>query len=129
MKKLTTNFLKTNPTGTVCGIVGNKALSNSNVIDFIDKYFGNEIFVKMTGEDFYEIRTQINNPITKQEFLDFCEKEGKKLTDKVEELNVKASNDDIIGFIFEYLVEKAEGSVKYKEGYLDEDGMLLFEIE
>lgn len=132
MKKLTTAFLRTNPIGTACGSVGNIALSNDEVIDFINKFFGGEIFVNDEDDeegtnDVCEIRAKIHKHITKKDLTVLYEDENlKEAVEEYEEL----TKDDLVGFIFQYLIsEIGDGSARFEEGYLDENDMLFFEVE
>jgi hypothetical protein len=131
MKKITTNFLRKNPTGTACGLVGNTALSTDEVIEFIDNFFGGEIFVNDDNDDICEIRAKIHKHITKKDLSVLYENE--ELKDTVEEYEEdfeKLSKDDLVGFIFQYLVsEIGDGSARFEEGCLDENDMLFFEVE
>lgn len=148
MKKITTEFLRTNPTGTACGTVDNTALSYDEVIDFIDKFLGGEIFVnddwdeinpslkRMYGTDetngICEIHIKIHKYITKKDLSVLYDDENLRdsIEDYEEDFDEKLSKNDLIGFIFEYLIaEIGDGSARYESDYLDDDGMLFFEVE
>lgn len=147
MKKLTTEFLRLNPTGTACGSVGNTALSNTEVIDFIDNFFGGEIFVnddwdvineplkRMYGEEetlgICEIHAKIQKYATKKDLSDLFEDENLKDSfEEYEEDFEKMNKDDTLGFIFQHLIDEiGDGSARYEFDCLDENGMLFFEVE
>ena len=151
MKKLTTQFLRENPTGTACGTVGNTALSDPKVIRVIDKYFGGEIFVNddwdeiikglIAGVDgpygINEISAKIHDKYSHIDELQNIQEKDVKGWFKntfdytIEHINIEdeESRNDVIGNIFSHYVELAEGSARYEDGYLDEDGMLFFEVE
>ena len=132
MKKLTTKFLIENPTGTACGSVDNTALSTDEVIDFIDKFFGGEIFVNDDDDEVCEIRAKIHKHATRRELSPlFADIEDlKDYIDEYEEDFGKLSKDDLTGLVFQYLIsEIGDGSARFEEDYLDENGMLFFEVE
>jgi hypothetical protein len=132
MRKITTDFLRTNPIGTACGAVGNTALSTDEVIDFIDNFFGGEIFVNDDDDEVCEIRTKIHKHPTRRDLLPLFEDNPdlKDYIDEYEEDFGKLSKDDLTGTIFQYLVsEIGDGSARFEEDYLDENGMLFFEVE
>ncbi len=132
MKKITTDFLRTNPTGTACGSVGNTALSTDEVIDFIDNFFGGEIFVNIYYNEVCEIRAKIHKYTTKKDLLSIFEdiEDLKDYIDEYEDDFGKLSKNDLIGTVFQYLIyEIGEGSARYENDYLDENGMLFFEVE
>lgn len=127
MKKITTNFLKENPTGTACGSIGNTALSTDEVLDFIDNFFGGEIFL---NDDDDEIYAKIHKHITRKDISIRYESDLKDSIEEYEEDFGKLNKDDLIGFVFEYLItEIGNGSVRYESDCLDVDGMLFFEVE
>ena len=145
MKKLTTASLMMNPTGTACGSVGNTSLSHEEVIDFINKFFGGEIFVNDNWDevvkgfnagtdDIYgicEINAKIHRHISKKDRMELYE--DNNLRDTIEEYEEDfetLSKDDLVGFVFQYLVsEVGDGSARYEDGCLDENGMIYFEVE
>lgn len=131
MRKLTTDFLRTNPTGTACGSVDNTALSTDEVIDFIDNFFGGEIFVNDDCDEVCEIHAKIHKHITKTDKSALFDNEDlKEMIEEYEEDFGKLSKDDLVGTIFEYLIgEVGDGSARYETDYLDDDGMLFFEVE
>jgi hypothetical protein len=139
MKKITTEFLRTNPTGTACGSVGNTALSTDEVIEFIDNFFGGEIFINDNDDDddcddddgVYEIHAKIHKHITKKELsVLFYDENLKEAVEEYEEDFEKLSKNDLVGFIFEYLIsEIGDGSARYEFDCLDENEMLFFEVE
>lgn len=131
MKKITTNFLRENPIGTACGSVGNTALSTDEAIDFIDSFFGGEIFVNDDCDEVCEIHSKIHKYLTRKDLSTLCD--GDDLKDYIEEYEEdfgKLSKNDLVGTVFEYLVsEIGNGSARYESDYLDDDGMLFFEVE
>ena len=131
MKKINTEYLKENPIGTACGLTDNTALSNESVIDFIDTYFGGEIHVD-DEQSVFEIRVKIQKAITTSEYRNFRE-DVEGLDEFIKEFfggfKIVKDNANIIGTIFMFLIDEADGSARYEEDYLDENGMLFFEVE
>lgn len=129
MKKITTDFLKNNPTGTACGTVGNTALSTDEVIDFINDFFGGEIFVD-DSDEVCEIHAKIHKHITRKDLSSLYGSDLKDYIEEYEEDFGKLSKDDLVGTVFEYLIaEVGDGSARYESDYLDDNGMLFFEVE
>ena len=135
MKKLTTIYLKENPTGTACGRVGNKSLSDPNVIDIIDLYYGGEIFVNKNyeSEEIYEIEAKECDIITKEELVHLCN-EDKNLKSllkeyfdcKIKKIEVEGNESLLMGMILGFYIESAQGSARYDS---TTDGVSYFEVE
>lgn len=126
MIKLDTNYLKVNKTPTVCG-GQNYALSDEKVVDFIDKYFGGIIFVD-DQEEPAEVRAYVTGNMSEDELGNY-KKEYDYLEDILCDYSLDDKNDVFIGFVFSFLVGDANGSLRYEEDYLDEEGRLFFESE
>lgn len=127
MIKLDSNYLKNHKTPTACGNVPNYSLSDNNVINFIDKYFGGFIFVDNQKNPF-EVRCFIKNKMTKSDF-DIYKNDNDYLQEIEYDYSIDENNDIFIGFVFSILVENAGGSLRYEEDYLDEENRLFFESE
>lgn len=127
MIKLNTDYLRKTKTSTVCGNGQNFALSEQKVVDFIDKYFGGEIYVDEVDEA-AEVCAYVKGKMIKSEF-EIYKKEYDYLDDIECDYSLESNNDVFIGFIFSFLVGDADGSLRYEENYLDEEGRLFFESE
>ena len=134
MKTLTTEFLRSNPTGTACGRVGNKALSNPIVLHLIDTYFGGEISVDGIEDGVAEIKASTQNLMSREELDIFCEdKDLKRWLKQIFGCKIKKiyigdehPNKNVIGAIFDFYVNSAFGCTRYDGVY---DGVLYFEVE
>lgn len=126
MIKLDTNYLRVNKTPTICG-GQNYALSDEKVVDFIDKYFGGIIFVD-DQEEPAEVRAYVTGKMSEVELGNY-KKEYDYLEDIQCDYSLDDNNDVFIGFVFSFLVGDADGSLRYEEDYLDEEGRLFFESE
>ena len=127
MIKLNTDYLRKTKTSTVCGNGQNFALSEQKVVDFIDKYFGGEIYVDEVDEA-AEVCAYVKGKMTKPE-LEMYKNEYDYLDDIECDYSLESNNDVFIGFVFSFLVGDANGSLRYEEDYLDDEGRLFFESE
>lgn len=135
MKKLTTVYLKENPTGTACGSVGNKSLSDSNVTDIINLYYGGEIFVNKNYEKYEvcEIEAKECDIITKEELIQLCNEDKdlksffKEYFDcKIKKIKVEGNESRLMGEILDFYISAANGSARYDS---TTDGVSYFEVE